>query len=144
MLTGEVSIAVDYEKYNVDKIGNGIKGYVTNTKLTRGKVIENYGQLWNIEKAFRISKTDLRIRPVYHRIRNRVEDHTCVSFAAYRVYKEFERLLNLYKTDLSPEKAISEVREIRQRRYILPKSQMVKTKIFNPTQKQTLLLEVKI
>ena len=107
-------------------------------------VIENYGQLWNIEKAFRISKTDLRIRPIYHRVRNRVEAHICVCFAAYSVYKELERLLNLNKINLSPEKAINEIKEIRQLRYILPKSQMMKTKILNPTLRQNQLLEMKI
>lgn len=143
-LTGEVSIAIDYEKYNTDAIWDGLKGYVTNTKLTCNKVIENYSQLWNIEKAFRISKTDLRIRPVFHRLRNRVEAHICVCFAAYSIYKELERLLDLNKINLSPEKAINEIKEIRQLRYILPKSQLVKTKILNPTQKQTQLLEMKI
>jgi transposase len=143
-LTGEVSIAIDYEKYNADKIWDGLKGYVTNTNLTRDMVIENYGQLWNIEKAFRISKTDLRIRPIYHRLRNRVEAHICVCFAAYSVYKELERLLNLNKINMSPEKAINEIKEIRQLRYILPKSQKVKTKILNPTQRQNQLLEMKI
>jgi len=143
-LTGEISIAIDYEKYNADKIWDGLKGYVTNTNLTRDKVIENYSQLWNIEKAFRISKTDLRIRPIYHRLRNRVEAHICICFAAYSVYKELERLLNLNKINLSPEKAINEIKEIRQLTYILPKSQTIKIKILNPTQRQTLLLEMKI
>jgi transposase len=143
-LTGEARIAIDYEKYNADKIWDGLKGYVTNTNLTVDGVIENYGKLWNIEKAFRISKTDLRIRPVYHRIRNRVEAHICVCFAAYSVYKELERLLKLNKINLSPEKAINEIKEIRQLRYVLPKSQMVKTKILNPTQMQTQLLDMKI
>ena len=143
MLTGEVNIAIDYEKYNADKIWDGLKGYVTNTKLTKDKVIENYSQLWNIEKAFRISKTDLRIRPVYHRLRNRVEAHICICFAAYSVYKELERLLNIHNINLSPEKAINEIKEIRQLSYVLPKSQVIKTKILNPNQKQTQLLELK-
>jgi transposase len=144
ILTGEVRIGIDYEKYHADKIWDGLKGYVTNTSLTREQVIENYSQLWNIEKAFRISKTDLRIRPIYHRLRNRVEAHICVCFAAYSVYKELERLLNLNKISLSAEKAISEIKEICQLRYILPKSQIVKSKILNPTQRQTQLLEMKI
>lgn len=143
-LTGEVDIAIDYEKYNADSIWDGLKGYVTNTTLPRNKVIEIYSQLWNIEKAFRISKTDLRIRPVYHRLRNRIEAHICICFAAYSVYKELERLLGLNKINISPEKAINEIKEIRQLRYILPKSRIVKTKILNPTQKQTQLLEMKI
>jgi catechol-2,3-dioxygenase len=44
-----------------------LKGYVTNTNLKAGQIIEHYKELWSIEKAFRISKTDLRIRPIYHR-----------------------------------------------------------------------------
>lgn len=95
-------------------------------------------------KAFRISKTDLRIRPIYHRLRNRVEAHICVCFAAYSVYKELERSLNLNKIELSAEKAINKIKEIRQLRYILPKSQKVKTKILNPNQWQNQLLEMKI
>jgi len=143
-LTGEVDVAIDYEKYNADGVWDGLKGYVTNTVLTREKVIENYSQLWNIEKAFRISKTDLRIRPVFHRLRNRVDAHICICFAAYSIYKELERILKLSGINLSPEKAIDEIKNIRQLRYILPKSQMVKTKILNPTQKQIQLLEMKI
>jgi transposase len=143
-LSGEMNIAIDYEKYQADNIWDGLKGYVANTNLTASKVIENYGQLWNVEKAFRISKTDLRIRPIYHRLRNRIEAHICVCFAAYSVYKELERLLKINRVDLSPEKAINEIKEIRQLRYILPKSKQVKTKILNPTEKQLLLLEMKI
>ena len=45
---------------------------------------------------------------------------------------------------VSPEKAFNEIKETRQLYYILPKSQMIKTKIFNPTQKQVKLLEMKI
>lgn len=143
-LSGEMNIAIDYEKYQSDNIWDGLKGYVTNTNLPAEKVIENYSQLWNVEKAFRISKTDLRIRPIYHRLKNRIEAHICICFAAYSVYKELERLLKLNRIDLSPEKAINEIKEIRQLRYILPKSKQVKTKILKPTEMQLLLLEMKI
>ena len=143
-LSGEVNISIDYEKYETDGIWDGLKGYVTNTNLARNKVIENYSQLWQVEKAFRISKTDLRIRPIYHRIRNRIEAHICICFSAYAIYKELERLLKLNKINLSPEKALHEIKEIRQLRYILPKSRQVKTKILQPTEKQSQLLEMKI
>jgi len=143
-LSGEMNITIDYEKYEADSIWDGLKGYVTNTNLPRNKVIENYGQLWHIEKAFRISKTDLRIRPIYHRIKNRIEAHICICFSAYAVYKELERLLKLNKINLSPEKAINEIKEIRQLRYVLPKSRQVKTKILRPTDRQAQLLAMKI
>jgi transposase len=79
-LSGEVSIEIDYEKYNQDKVWDGLKGYVTNTWLTDAAVMENYKNLWHIEKAFRMSKTDLRIRPIFHRLRNRIEAHICIAF----------------------------------------------------------------
>jgi transposase len=143
-LSGKASISIDYVKYEADGIWDGLKGYVTNTSLPRNKVIENYSQLWQVEKAFRISKTDLRIRPIYHRIKKRIEAHICICFSAYSVYKELERVLKLNEIDLSPEKAINEIKEIRQLKYILPKSQQVKIKILQPTEMQSLLLSLKI
>ena len=112
--------------------------------MSKNKVIENYSQLWQVEKAFRISKTDLRIRPVYHRLKNRIEAHICICFSAYAVYKELERLLKKNSIDLSPEKAINEIKEIRQLQYVLPKSQLIKTKILQPTLRQSKLLDIKI
>jgi transposase len=63
-MEGDVAIKIDYEKYNDDKKWDGIKAYLTNTTLHPKKIIENYKHLWFIEKAFRMSKTDLKIRPV--------------------------------------------------------------------------------
>ena len=52
------------DKFEDDELWDGLKGYITNTSLSGKEVIENYGNLWQIEKAFRISKTDLQIRPI--------------------------------------------------------------------------------
>jgi transposase len=114
---------------------------ITNTKLTKGQVIGNYGQLWQIEKAFRISKTDLRIRPIYHRIKSRIEAHLCI--CAYKLYKELERLLKENKIMLSPEKALAEINQLQQLTYILPKSKQVKKKLLRPTPNQLLLMNMK-
>lgn len=105
-MEGEVKIEIDQEKFDQDAKWDGLKGYQTNTKLSSSKIIENYKHLWRIEKAFRISKTDLKIRPMYHRLQKRIESHICLSFAAYKVYKELERQLKEKKSSLSPEKAI--------------------------------------
>ena len=143
-LSGDVNITIDYKKYEADSVWDGLKGYVTNASLSKSRVIGNYSQLWQVEKAFRISKTDLRIRPIYHRLRNRIEAHICICFSAYTIYKELERLLKRNNIDLSPEKAIDQIKEIRQLRYVLPKSREIKTKILQPTQEQSQLLEMKI
>ena len=63
-MQGEVTIKIDYEKFNYDTKWDGIKEYITNCKLSPNEIIENYKQLWHIEKAFRMSKTDLKIRPL--------------------------------------------------------------------------------
>ena len=143
-LTGEVKINIDYEKFNADSVWDGLKGYITNTNFSRKEVIKQYSQLWQVEKAFRISKTDLRIRPVYHRLKRRIEAHICVCFTAYVVYKELERILIKNNINLSPEKAINEIKEIRQLRYVLPKSKEVKSKLLRPNSIQAQLLKMKI
>lgn len=143
-LSGEINVTIDYEKYEADKVWDGLKGYVTNTHLSRTGIIGNYSQLWQVEKAFRISKTDLRIRPIYHRLKNRIEAHICICFAAYAIYKELERLLNINDIKISPEKAIEAIKEIRQLRYILPKSRQVKTTVLQPTELQYRLLNMQV
>ena len=104
-LTGNVMVSIDEEKVKADHPWDGLKGYITNTALPLDKIVENYRQLWQIEKAFRISKTDLRIRPVYHYRRKRIEAHICIAFVAYTIYKELERLLNKYHAGFSPKRA---------------------------------------
>lgn len=143
-LTGKVKITIDYDKFEADGDWDGLKGYVTNTKLSKSKTIEHYRQLWHVEKAFRISKTDLRIRPIYHRLKRRIEAHICICFSAYTVYKELERILQKNNIKLSPEKAINEIKEIRQLRYVLPKSKTVKFKLLKPTPLQSQILNMKI
>lgn len=111
-LKGEVNIEVDEEKYKEDAKWDGLKGYITNTSLTKEEVIEKYGQLWQIEKAFRISKSDLQIRPIYHHLRRRIESHICISFAACKIYKELERQLKELESSLSPEAVIDILKTI--------------------------------
>jgi len=104
-LTGEVTIAIDAQKVEQDMRWDGLKGYLSNTDLSANAVIESYGQLWHIERAFRISKTDLRIRPMYHRRRRRIEAHILVAFVAYAICKELERRLTQAGIPISAKRA---------------------------------------
>ena len=100
---------IDEQKIEQAAKWDGLKGYLTNTDLPACEVIENYGQLWQIERAFRISKTDLRIRPMYHRRRRRIEAHVLVAFVAYTIYKELERRLTAAGLSLSSARAAAEL-----------------------------------
>lgn len=111
-LQGEVAVEIDYGKYIQDAQWDGLKGYITNSTMDKEQIIENYKHLWQIEKAFRIAKTDLKIRPVFHRIPRRIEAHICISFVAYKVYKELERQLRLLKAGMSPETALDIAKSI--------------------------------
>ena len=105
-IDGHVKISIDRSKYEADAGWDGLKGYLTNTTLSKDQVIENYSHLWKIEKAFRISKHDLKIRPIYHRLQRRIEAHITINFAAYKVHKELERQLAKKETNLTCEQAI--------------------------------------
>ena len=129
-LSGEVSVEIDEEKVEQDSRWDGLKGYLTNTALSPAEVIENYGQLWHIEKAFRISKTDLRVRPMYHRRRKRIEAHVLVAFVAYTIYKDLERRLLEAKLPISPQRAAELTQTMYEMTFQLPN---------DPTQHRTLL-----
>ena len=111
-LEGEMEVSIDIQKIEEDAKWDGLKGYLTNTSLSETEVIKNYNHLWNIEAAFRVSKSDLRIRPIYHQLQRRIEAHICLCFVAYKVYKELERQLKELKVGISPEKAIEIVKTI--------------------------------
>lgn len=104
-LKGKIEVKIDETKVKEDSLWDGLKGYVTNTRLSPRNIIENYRHLWQIEKAFRISKTDLRIRPIYHYRKRRIEAHICIAFVAYTLYKELERLLYKNKAQFSVTRA---------------------------------------
>ena len=141
-LEGEVSIAIDYDKYEKDSKWDGLKGYITNSKLSGNQIIENYANLWHIEKAFRMSKTDLRIRPIYHRLQRRIEAHICISFTAYSIYKELERILHKEKSNLSVEKAKELTQNMYEITYTLPESKHTKSMLLKMDDEQAELYQI--
>lgn len=141
-LTGDVKIEIDYEKFRQDRNWGGLKGYMTNSKLSSQKIIDNYNNLWQIEKAFRISKTDLRIRLIYHRLRNRIEAHICIAFTAYSIYKELERLLYKAKAPFSIKKAVELTHNIYELNITLPQSKAEKKVLLKLNDEQKILISI--
>ncbi len=79
----------------------GIKGYLTNTDLDEKAVIERYHDLWKIEKAFRITKTDLEARPVFLKLDKTITCHLIIVFAGLAICRYLE-----IKTNLSTQKIL--------------------------------------
>jgi transposase len=141
-MEGEINISIDEEKFKSDQKWDGLKGYITNCSQSPSVILENYKNLWHIEKAFRMSKTDLRIRPIYHRLRKRIEAHVCLSFVAYTIYKELERVLKVEKYRLSVEKASEITHNMYQMEIILPESRNTRKILLKMDQDQTELVKI--
>jgi|tagenome__1003787_1003787.scaffolds.fasta_scaffold20625476_1 hypothetical protein len=71
----------------------GLKGYVTNlpaSTMDGQAVVCAYHDLWQVEKSFRMAKSDLRARPVFHHKRESIEAHLTVVFAALAVSRHLQ------------------------------------------------------
>jgi transposase len=75
----------------------GLKGYITNlqacpdgTPISADFVIGAYHRLFEIEKSFRMAKSDLQARPIYHRTRDSIEAHLTIVFAALAISRWIE------------------------------------------------------
>jgi len=139
-IKNEIVVEIDYKAFKEDNQWNGLKGYITNSKLTDTEIIDNYKQLWNIEKAFRISKTDLRVRPIYHRLHHRIKTHICFAFCSYKIYKELERQLKLKNFPYSVEQVLNALKSIYQALVILPNSKKKKLVLLPLDELQTQIL----
>ena len=82
-----------------------------------------------MEKAFRIAKSKIEIRPMFHFTRRRIEAHICICFVALKVYKELERLLKLSDIKMSVDKVLDMAKTINTISVYMPqnKTHFVKT-----------------
>lgn len=106
-MEGDVRVSIDYDKLETDAKWDGLKGYLTNTDIPASQVYDAYHNLWHVEQAFRISKSKIEIRPMFHFTRRRIEAHVCICFVALKVYKELERLLKLADINMSVDKVLA-------------------------------------
>lgn len=89
----------------------GLKGYVTNIPadlMPAGEVIASYHDLWQVEASFRMSKTDLRARPMFHHTREAIEAHLTIVFTALAVAREIQA-----RTGLSIRNVTRQLRPLR-------------------------------
>ena len=134
-ISKDIEVVINEEKIAEDCRWDGLKGYVTNTDLNPEQVIDQYHGLWVVERAFRISKGTLDMRPMFHFTERRIEAHVCICFIAYKVYKELERLIAINKIGMSVDHVLDAAKTITTIRVRMPENGTYFTKTLFLTEK---------
>ena len=135
-ISKDVQVSICEDKITEDEKWDGLKGYVTNTDLDADRVVAQYHELWVVERAFRISKGTLDMRPMFHFTERRIEAHVCICFVAYKVYKELERITRIVGINMSVDEVLNVARTITTIRMRMPENNEVLTKTLFLTEKQ--------
>jgi hypothetical protein len=102
---------VDWDLVERARYAAGLKGYVTNISanvLDGGRIVAAYHDLYQVERSFRMAKSDLAARPVFHRLRDSIEAHLTVVFAALAISREAQA-----RTGVSINKIVKTLRPLR-------------------------------
>lgn len=134
-ISDNVKVGINQNKINEDEKWDGLKGYITNTSLPVKEIHEQYNSLWIIEKAFRVTKGTIEMRPMFHFNPCRIEAHVCICFVAYKVYKELDRMLKSSNIQLSVDKVLNIAKTITTIKMKLPLSNTTLTKTMLITNK---------
>ena len=102
-INGPASIEIDEDKIEADSAWDGLHGVITNSDIAPADVLKKYGDLWNVEAAFRVTKHDLAVRPVFHWKPHRIKAHIAICFMAYSMVKNLEHRVGLQYKKLSIE-----------------------------------------
>ena len=134
-ISRDIDVSISDEKIAEDYKWDGLKGYITNTDIDAEQVIAQYHGLWVVERAFRISKGTLEMRPMFHFTERRIEAHVCICFIAYKVYKELERLMAINNIGMSVDKVLDAAKTITTIKIRMPENGTYFTKTLFLTKK---------
>ena len=143
-ISRDITVSINEEKIAEDSLWDGLKGYITNTDLPGKEVISQYHGLWVVERAFRIGKGTLEMRPMFHFTERRIEAHICICFVAYKVYKELERVIRELGMKMSVDKVLEIAKTITTLRIRLPNGSAYTETLFTTPQQEAIkpLLEL--
>ena len=116
----KVDLASDLFTYDIDiqaqqraELMDGKLLLVTNVlDLTPQEIVSRYKALADIERGFKVLKSEIEIAPVFHRLPERIKAHASICFMALIVYRVMRQRLKLAKSTLSPEVALDKLRRI--------------------------------
>ncbi len=109
-----LSYTIDEDKKRYLELLDGKLLLVTNTNTPAAEVVQRYKSLADIERGFRVLKSDIEIGPVYHRLPQRIRSHALVCFMALILYRVMRMRLNAAKRSESPSTLLEQLKRIHQ------------------------------
>ncbi|MFH1560987.1 MAG: IS1634 family transposase, partial [Patescibacteria group bacterium] len=129
---GKTNFRLNLELIKKDEMIEGIKGYYTNLKNTNPKlIISRYKDLWQVEKSFRIAKSDLLARPIYHFKETSIKAHILIVFISLAITKSIE--LKTGQSIKKTKEAIWDIQDITLKDKLTRKQVTKRMKIENQT-----------
>ena len=103
-MDGEAKIGLNEAKLLEESKWDGLHGVITNLRDKEAEeVLAHYRGLWEIEESFRISKHDLKVRPIFHWVPQRVQAHLAIAFMAFSCVRHLQHRVSLQYQRMSPE-----------------------------------------
>jgi transposase len=101
---GKTEVSLDEDKIHEASKWDGLHGVITNMQgCSMGEVLSHYHSLWQIEECFRVSKHDLKIRPIFHWTPSRIRAHIAICFISLVCMRHLWYRIKLQYKNLSPE-----------------------------------------
>lgn len=111
------SYAIDEAALAHARLMDGKLLLITNTPdLTPEEVLSRYKALADIERGFRVLKSEIEMGPIYHRLPDRIRAHASICFLALILYRVMRQRLQANNTGLSPERALAQLRRLQHHR----------------------------
>jgi len=109
---GKSAAKLDEEKVYLDELWDGMHGIFTNSDKDPIELLSRYSDLWQIEETFRITKHDLKIRPIYHYKPSRIKAHIALCFLSLTLMRHLHVNLKRKNINISMNKLNDELRKI--------------------------------
>lgn len=102
---GTNNTAIDFTKVSIDEQWDGLHAVLTSDKMTSIEEIHNsYHRLWVIEESFRINKSNLSMRPIYHYKPERIQAHIAVCYMAFAIIRQLQYRIKIAQEEFSIDK----------------------------------------
>jgi transposase len=120
----KVNLAEELFSYDIDanarslaEMMDGKLLLVTNVQgLTQADIVIRYKSLADIERGFKVLKSEIEIGPVYHRLPERIKAHASICFMALILHRVMRSRLRAANAGLTPERALEQLRRIQHHR----------------------------